>query len=104
MSVKGWEDSAILHHGSVLQFGCYTFTFSIVDHCKLPPETHDNGGDDENVTPTATTEDDGNEDEPQQELEVLEEEMEEAEEEAEEEEDKHSEAETEKDQEEPDFN
>ncbi|VDO04253.1 unnamed protein product [Rodentolepis nana] len=27
----GWEGSAVLHHGSVLRFGCYTFTFSIVE-------------------------------------------------------------------------
>ncbi|CDS40316.1 phd finger protein 12 [Echinococcus multilocularis] len=39
----GWEGSAILHHGSVLQFGCYSFTFSLVDCLKPPSE--DDGAD-----------------------------------------------------------
>ncbi|EUB64960.1 PHD finger protein [Echinococcus granulosus] len=39
----GWEGSAILHHGSVLQFGCYSFTFSLVDWLKPPSE--DDGAD-----------------------------------------------------------
>ncbi|BHF60415.1 PHD finger protein 12 [Sparganum proliferum] len=28
---RGWEGSAVLRHGSVLQFGCYSFIFSLVD-------------------------------------------------------------------------
>lgn len=27
----GWEGPAILHHGSLLRFGCVSFVFSIVD-------------------------------------------------------------------------
>ncbi|CAH8508234.1 unnamed protein product [Schistosoma mattheei] len=30
--ITGWEGSAILRHGSVIQFGCYKFIFSLVNH------------------------------------------------------------------------
>lgn len=29
--LKGWEGSAILKHGSLLQFGCHSFVFSILN-------------------------------------------------------------------------
>ncbi|KAM7541101.1 hypothetical protein Aperf_G00000032367 [Anoplocephala perfoliata] len=35
----GWEGSAVLHHGSVLRFGCYIFTFSIVEWFSLSKES-----------------------------------------------------------------
>ncbi|VDP50003.1 unnamed protein product, partial [Schistosoma margrebowiei] len=30
--ITGWEGSAILRHGSIIQFGCYKFIFSLVNH------------------------------------------------------------------------
>ncbi|RTG81435.1 uncharacterized protein DC041_0008750, partial [Schistosoma bovis] len=30
--ITGWEGSAILRHGSMIQFGCYKFIFSLVNH------------------------------------------------------------------------
>ncbi|CAH8289120.1 unnamed protein product [Schistosoma intercalatum] len=29
--ITGWEGSAILRHGSMIQFGCYKFIFSLVN-------------------------------------------------------------------------
>ncbi|VDM15889.1 unnamed protein product [Hydatigera taeniaeformis] len=37
----GWEGSAILRHGSLLQFGCYSFVFSLIDWLKPPSEIYD---------------------------------------------------------------
>uniref|UniRef100_A0A5K3FN91 PHD-type domain-containing protein n=2 Tax=Mesocestoides corti TaxID=53468 RepID=A0A5K3FN91_MESCO len=36
VSDAGWEGAAVLHHGSLLQFGCYSFTFSLVDAANSP--------------------------------------------------------------------
>ncbi|CAH8527689.1 unnamed protein product [Schistosoma margrebowiei] len=33
--ITGWEGSAILRHGSIIQFGCYKFIFSLVNHSLL---------------------------------------------------------------------
>ncbi|CAH8535197.1 unnamed protein product [Schistosoma haematobium] len=33
--ITGWEGSAILRHGSMIQFGCYKFIFSLVNHSLL---------------------------------------------------------------------
>jgi hypothetical protein len=30
--VAGWEGTAILHHGSLLKFGCVSFVFSVADY------------------------------------------------------------------------
>ncbi|VDK22183.1 unnamed protein product [Taenia asiatica] len=45
----GWEGSAILHHGSVLQFGCYSFTFSLIDWLKPPSDDGDVASADHNT-------------------------------------------------------
>lgn len=47
---SGWEGSAILHHGSVLQFGCYSFTFSVIDWLKPPSDDCDTANAD-HITP-----------------------------------------------------
>ncbi|VDP77857.1 unnamed protein product [Echinostoma caproni] len=37
----GWEGSAILRHGSLLQFGCYQFVLGLVDHTIMDPSAVD---------------------------------------------------------------
>lgn len=29
--MEGWEGTAVLHHGTVLRFGCISFVFSIIN-------------------------------------------------------------------------
>ncbi|KAL5112036.1 PHD finger protein 12 [Taenia crassiceps] len=45
----GWEGSAVLHHGSVLQFGCYSFTFSLIDWLRPPSDDGDATNVDQNT-------------------------------------------------------
>lgn len=39
LQLTGWEGSAILRHGSVVQFGCYKFVLSLVDFAPTHRET-----------------------------------------------------------------